>query len=1576
MLDPLKTTTQIHDAFVGYLRSTFGPRRNDLRREFHRALDESGQLTRGPFVQATAPFEPGRSINELIEACVITNSFSQLKSSFPLDRPLHKHQDQAVVRSVEHNRNLVVSTGTGSGKTETFLVPIIDSLLREQAAGTLATPGVRALLLYPMNALANDQVKRLRELLAPVPDITFGRYTGETKGSQSDAEDDFRQRHPGVELHPNELISREVMQASPPHILLTNYAMLEYLLLRPEDTPFFDGKFSNSWRFLVLDEAHVYNGAQGTEVAYLIRRLRDRINGSEQGKLRCFATSATLGSDESDNPEIVRFAEDLFGEPFEWDPLDPARQDVITATRLPMTSSAEVAGKLSPDQVRALHEQFRSDADPARILEASGVACSVEPEADVSATLHQVLSRDASVIKMQSSLEDHSEELRDLAMQLFPDETDRESLTVQLIDLCVNARLGPEDSPLLPARYHYFVRSLEGAFACLHPDHSDSTPRVSFQRTTGCQGCDSDGRSSTLFELATCRHCRAEYVLGVPDKDGVLKRANEFDTHRRYFLLGEAVDADDEDQSTTNIAAETTESGLEICAACGSLCDAGSACQCGRSDARIAVTGVEPGKGSRGAVQRCASCSGRSNGEVLFRFLTGTDAPVSVIATALYQNLPKSADEDAADQVGEGRKLLTFSDSRQDAAFFAGYLERTYGRSLHRSLILDAVSTSTDPLRTNDLIDAVLKSAEQHLVLDSDNGRVTNRKIVASWVHEELLAMDRRQSLEGTGLMRISLATPRKYRPPPPLLALGLSPDEADSLVQLLLGSLRSGGAVTTPDGVDIRDEQFAPRNREFAVRGTGSEFGVLAWNPAAGSLNRRLDILQKLYERLGLDGDPKELLDSLWKYLTDPNGPWAATLLQSSSRRQGAIWKLDVDRFEFESLSDERRPLRCDRCSQLTWRDVSRVCPAWRCHGTLQPVDNPAELTGEHYARLYQQLKPISLNAQEHTAQWTAIEASSIQDKFIGGDVNVLSCSTTFEMGVDVGDLQAVLLRNVPPGVANYVQRAGRAGRRADTAALVVTYSQRRNHDRYYYERPLRMVDGHVPTPSILLGNVHIARRHSHSVAFAQYLRILADHNDTTAQTVGDYFSPTQTDQPVPSDEFEDWLRSQSTDLHDALARILPPEVAADLEIDDWGWVDALLEESDADPTHGWYRRAKHDVRQELMTVEELRQDALEIEDPRALGRAKNLERTIRSQQLIGFLSSQNVLPKYGFPVDVVGLNLRGSGHSMAGRVDLTRDLTLAISDYAPGSQVVAGKILWTSTGLEVRHEHAWPTYGWAVCNDCGAFRRALAERPPTCHICGSSQVKAGTGGKFVIPIFGFVGRDSKAAGEARPLKNAFAEPYFSSDDGVPFEQVAGLRGGVAVASRMSRQGRIAMINKGGGAGYQICEWCGAGVPAPRNGRPSRTKTHDSQRNPGRQCSGPRLNVQLGHEYLTDVVELKIDTDFDTETAYGVLYALIESSRDLGIRREELDGTLFVFAQDQSSGIVLFDSVPGGAGHCQRIVKRLPELIDYAYRRVDSCTCGRDSSCYSCLRSYSNQRMHEQLNRGETAAVLARLLG
>jgi|CXWK01.1.fsa_nt_gi ATP-dependent helicase YprA (DUF1998 family) len=1572
MLDPLETTRRIDDAFLGYLRSSFGPRRPELRDAYHRALNEGGDLSRGPFVQATAPFKPGRSVDELIRAGVLSAGMRDLAESFPLDRPLHGHQEAAILKSVEHERNLVVSTGTGSGKTEAFLFPIIEHLLGEREAGTLGKPGVRALLLYPMNALANDQVKRLRGLLAPLPEITFGRYTGETEETQLRAESDFQQRYPGATLHPNELISRQVMKERPPHLLLTNYAMLEYLLLRPDDTPFFDGEHAKSWKFLVLDEAHVYNGAQGTEVAYLLRRLKDRVLKSEQGRLRCFATSATLGRGVEDNPQLVEFAEQLFGESFEWSEADPSRQDVVSATRLPLTTHQQSAHEFTPAIIERLHECFRQKEPAAARLGKIADRTDLVVDNDVPSTLHNLLGQDANVLRLQQALAEGSVELQRLAALTFPAVSGRDALTVQLIDLCVNARHQASDTPLLPARYHHFVRSLEGAFVCLHPDHPPATPKISLQRFAHCQGCSAAGRTTALLELATCRHCRAEYIVGVPEPTSGgyerLARANEFDGDRRYYLLGEAVDADDDDQMSTNIAAETTTGGLELCTSCGSVLEIGGQCACGGSSHRMEVTLVEPGKGHRGAVQRCASCAGRSSGEVLFRFLTGTDAPVSVVATELYQNLPPSADDEAADQVGEGRKLLTFSDSRQDAAFFAGYLERTYGRALHRALIWKVVSEARDTLRTDNVVDEVMRLAEEHKVLDIDQGRVTNRNEVAGWLHEELLAIDRRQSLEGTGLVHITTAVPSRYETPPPLLTLGLTQQQADGFIQLLLSTLRSGGAISAPPGVDIRDERFAPRNRAVSLRIEGADFGVLGWAPSAPSLNRRLDIARKVFERLNIDDDPVEVIRSIWAHLSDRKGPWKQTLIESSDRRQGALWTLDSAKFEFIPLSPGKQPFRCDRCSQVSWWNVAEICPAWRCTGTLERVVDSEEILDGHYAKLYRRLQPISLSAQEHTAQWTSKEASAVQDKFVDGDVNVLSCSTTFEMGVDVGDIQAVLLRNVPPGVANYVQRAGRAGRRTDSAALVVTFAQRRNHDRNFYEHPDQMIDGVVPTPSVVLDNVHIARRHSHSVAFAQYLRQLAELGQRV-NTVGDFFSPESTDSN-PADDFAAWLCEGPDELQTALKRLLPAPITDSIGVDGWDWVPALLDENEEDPTHGWYARAGAEVSGELDQIETMLNEAIEEKRYAALNGFKHLEKTLRNRQLVGFLASRNVLPKYGFPVDVVELNLRGSGHPLAGRVELTRDLKLAITDYSPGNQVVAGKTRWISTGLATRPGHAWPVYGWAVCEDCQSFRRALAERPEECHVCGSLKTKQS--GKFIVPIYGFVGRAEGDSGESRPRKIAFAEPYFSTDDDAEFEVEDGLASAI-LSSRMSRQGRITMINRGGGAGYQVCSWCGFGS-APVGGSRGK-RSHEDLRRPGRTCEGPLTNRHLGHEFLTDVVELKIASRFDLDTAYGVLYSLIESSRDLGVNREELDGTLYVFSKGSSPAIVLFDAVPGGAGHCQRIARQLPALIQHAFRRADSCSCGRDTSCYSCLRSYGNQRRHETLDRGRTADVLAELL-
>ena len=269
-------------------------------------------------MEATPPYQPGATLDALIREGVLNPAFRKLDSdALPLTRPLHTHQEQAI-RKVGAGRNVVVASGTGSGKTESFLVPILDALSAEYARDGELHPGVRALLLYPMNALANDQMKRLRQILQAAPHITFGRYVGDTKESDRDAAETFGKLNPGEPMLPNELLSRRAMRATPPHLLLTNYAMLEYLLLRPADMDLFEGDYAGSWQFLVIDEAHVYDGARAAEVAMLLRRLRDRV--ARNWPLRYIATSATVGDNAE---EVTEFARRFFDAPFELGPRRP-----------------------------------------------------------------------------------------------------------------------------------------------------------------------------------------------------------------------------------------------------------------------------------------------------------------------------------------------------------------------------------------------------------------------------------------------------------------------------------------------------------------------------------------------------------------------------------------------------------------------------------------------------------------------------------------------------------------------------------------------------------------------------------------------------------------------------------------------------------------------------------------------------------------------------------------------------------------------------------------------------------------------------------------------------------------------------------------------------------------------------------------------------------------------------------------------------------------------------------------------------------------------------------------------------
>lgn len=1575
-INPLEATRRITESYRRYLTAALAPRSSGLRGAFVEALGAFG-LSKGPYLQASPPFANGRSLDGMIGDGILSPRFGELPDEvFPSDRPLRAHQDDAITKAVAGRRNLVVATGTGSGKTECFLFPIINHLLRESEAGTLSQPGVRALLMYPMNALANDQTKRLRRLLAGFPELTFGRYVGETRDSRDQAEGDFRTRYPDEPRIPNELLSREEMQAQPPHLLLTNYAMLEYLLLRPKDSPLFGGDPDHRWRFIVLDETHVYDGAQGIEVAMLLRRVRERVHNGARGKWQCFATSATLASAAEGRGALAEFAERLFDEPFSWNEGSAGERDIVEATIEPLRLPEARAEGLSPRLLQSLREEVDGGTDVRTILEripeVAGILPAHTEYATVPELLWTLLSHDPLVGTLLARLQRGSILAADLSQALFPGEG--ESSLTDLIRLGSMARKNPGDAPLVAARYHLMLRALEGAFVCLHPGHDVVQPRVSLERRDECPSCKPKHRAR-MFELGTCRRCQAEYLIGVSD-DTAAQPVNPDWKPKSILFLGEGLAIDDDDETTTEAPGDDEEATRWLCPGCGSLTGSPSeACKCAAGPAKRMVTLLEPAPGED-VVRRCACCGARSPGGAVARLETGADAPTAVIATALYQQLPPSPDARQSARIGEGRKLLTFSDSRQDAAFFAPYLERTYQRAMQRRLIADAIRkmAGQEP-RVEDLRRQVEKAADHHPVFDPAAREAERRGLIETWLMQEVLSFDRRSNLEGTATARIRIAQPPGYEAPPALRQLGFTEQESFNLLALLLQTLRFSGAVTVPANVSIQDTAFAPRNREIVVREAGSARGVLAWMPPADGGNRRLWLLEAVLERKQAGVDPVALLREIWAYLTGPGSPWSRTLVRSQDRQHGPVWRLNHEALVFEPVNDGEHVGRCSQCQQIWWDTIAGVCPTYRCPGEVKPVADMSDLHLGHYARLYRETEPIGMTVQEHTAQFSAAKASSIQDEFTAGAVNVLSCSTTFEMGVDVGDVQSVFLRNVPPSPANYVQRAGRAGRRADVAALVVSFAQRRSHDLYYFSRPEGLVEGQITPPRIFLGNPAIVRRHMHSVALAAFLR----ENDE-AHTVQDFFEPGPDGTEACSQRFIAWLRSNPQTLQGSLANVVPETLQEGLGIGDWGWVEALCAPTDEDPSAGWFTRAGEEVRDDLADLDKLVSEAVAKEDFRLADRLKKVRTTLCRRQLFGFLASRNVLPKYGFPVDVVELQLARSGAPEAAELELARDLALAISDYAPGSETAAGKALWRSAGLVVRKDRSWPRHKWALCK-CEAFRHGLEQLPEACPACGEATVQRK--GEFVIPLFGFIGQKAGQVGESRPTRSSSVRVYFGSYKDDPPEWVTAekLSARHLVRYRRSRQGRITVINTGPmSRGFRICYSCGHGEAAPlatpATGRRTapRPREHDDPRWPGRKCRGPLVHQHLGHEFLTDTVEIHLGMPMTAQQSQSTLYALLDGVRELDIDRNDVSGTLDHGHQGASPSFVLYDSVPGGAGHAQRIADRLPELLAGALKRVERCSCGEETSCYGCLRNYQNQLHHEQLSRGAAINVLRSL--
>lgn len=1536
-LDPLAVGQQIEATYKRYLKTLLSPRDPAMARAFDNEVDESKLLTKGPLLELTPPYERGASMEELIDDAVLHPRLRRI--NFPADQPLYVHQETSI-RKLLGGRNLVISTGTGSGKTESFLLPILHSLVGEADAGALG-PGVRALLLYPMNALANDQLKRLRHVLSTTPEITFGRYTGETKETERDALSEFHATNRNQERLPNELLSREEMRRTPPHLLLTNYAMLEYLLLRPADMDLFDGPHAGKWRFLVLDEAHVYDGAQGCEVAMLLRRLRQRVAGGND--LQCVATSASLTGTSSDKApgEAMKFARNLFDASFEFIESEPGRQDLVTATRQERRSKP--TWSLSDEQLLRFGGNH---TDLSELQELGGAE-------DPAEALHmEKLTTDLKAALAAGPVDVHRLESR-----LWPDDPQSADKLEALVAL--GSRVcDAAENPALSARYHMFVRATEGAFVSF----ADDGPRIFLGR----REIDPDsGRA--VFEFGTCQRCGAVHLAGDVDQvEGrqYFRPSTKADATVSWLVLvdGEADTVVDEDESTLGEEQGNSDPTLRwLCSGCGSLTNpAETTCSSVKCPGGPMMRVREHPRASR-VMSRCTECGALAR-QIVRRLRTDTNAAPAVITTALYQELPEATDE-SANEVGGGRKLLMFSDSRQAAAFAGPYLDRTYGRLLERrylTQVLQDKKYGDEDLTVEDVAIVARKKARLAGHFREDMGRIAEEKAANEWVVGELLTMDARQSLEGLGLMRIALKRPSVGSLPRGLTALGLTVDEGWALLDELVKSARMQGAMTLLDEVDIKSERFEPRNTTVRIRSHGSDRAkkVISWLPSGhpGTTNRRITFVNKVLAAIASDAAPDRVLDGCWKFLLDQG-----FIIEVPDKTSRDLYQINHKKLLVRN-GLESDWYRCNVCRRTTAFSVRGVCPNSSCVGKLvQHVIPDVASDTNHYRVVYQTMTTAPLSAREHTAQWDAREAASVQDEFIRGQVNVLSCSTTFELGVDVGDLQSVVMRNMPPKTANYIQRAGRAGRRASAAALVLTYANRTSHDLAKYQYPESMISGQMRVPWVPIDNQRIARRHAHSVALASFFRHSWETYRSTWKHAGQFFAPAPDGRDSPASRVRTYLTPVPSEIRAALHDVLPESIAEAIGVEDDRWVPVLCDLLD---------KVQQEVCDDIDTFTKAIDEAAGARNFRLGERLQKTLNTIEKRQLLGFLANRNVLPKYGFPVDTVELRTTHCAQPIGRRLELDRDLSLAIYEYAPGNEIVAGGKVWMSRGLYRMPGRGLEEFEYRTCKSCNRFQCGRTLDPAElCPTCGNPFGSIRT---FVVPEFGFVAdRDARDVGTAPPERRWHGSSFVVDVGDEVKTTTWQSPSGIEVTARAGKRATMAVISEGAGAGFQVCDWCGWADAADR-ARPRRKHVRPAT---GQDCDGPLSVVSLGHRYQTDIAEFTFKgrqyRRISEPTWLSALYALLEgASEALEISRDDINGAL-AWSSDGSRSLVLFDTVPGGAGSAMKIAENVELVLRSAVDRVKTCDCGPETSCYGCLRSYRNGRDHDKLSRDGALDVL-----
>lgn len=1548
-MNSIEKSRYINRRYKEYIRSSFKFGNSRLQGLFEKQL-ENESLFKGPYVNLDLPFKRGKTLQQLIDEGTLCGSFAKL-GDMNLTRPLYSHQEESI-RLIGRGRSAVITTGTGSGKTECFLFPILNDLLKDVENGNNEI-GIRAIFLYPMNALVNDQIDRIRGILTACPDITYGFFTGDTPET---AAGNYREKlgeENNVFIPDNELVSRKEIRENPPHLLFTNYSMLEYLLIRPNDYAVFEPERLQNWKYVVLDEAHTYSGALGIELSLLMRRL----TGLAPKKPRFILTSATLGEQGKSENEIVDFARSLTSAEFDV-------EDIIFSKRIHLDPGV-TEYTISGSDYQILKENLKN-IDEVRQIANKYVSVS---DAKVKGILFELLSRDRNVYTLYRMLCKKSLNFH-IILDNYKDLLTSDDL-IALIDLINMAE--KDGIGIFDLKYHSFVRPLSGAYITL-----DNNQKLTLLKTNEIDGFKA-------FEIGNCRFCYSPYIIGKTQlgEDGLqyLYQNKEVDIYENYgdnqfvkldyFLLENAINDEEVDE-------KVLEEHI-ICAKCGCISARqnlnAKRCKCGdqykKIVYRVAQTKSQEEETAYNNINQCPCCGNRSRAGIVRVLNLGKDEGTALVGQILYEAIDEGEEEKKhsrklslkarkqnRDEKAEtkAKQFLAFSDSRQQASFAAAFFDSNHTRMLRKRLIWQVIQDHNYSDIQVDLLTSYLTEIiKGRDLLPNDMSAHKN-----AWITMliDLLKVDGDNDGEGLGLYYFDLDLSdimdnfSEEDIEEEFGEYNITKKDFETVIQVVFGVFKITPAIHYVKSTLTPEEKF--ENLEYRrfdnyvcyQKPPKSKNGeIRSFLPVSSKGNMVIRYIKKTF---GCDeAKAKDILDIIFNELGVASSNLDGVEKLFIKHPQKEAYQINVSKYVLKNYKKSRY-YRCSKCGRLTPYNVHNKCVHDKCNGELYEC-NPDEIMADNFYRNQYKTKKLErIVIQEHTAQLNRKKAKVFQNDFKNKKINILSCSTTFEMGIDIGNLETVFMRNVPPTPANYVQRAGRAGRRKESSAYILTYCGTGSHDFTYFSEPEKMISGVIRPPYFNVLNKKIIVRHLMATCLGYFFRNNPEYFSTIDGLV---FHD-------GVDAFKKYVSAHPSDLNEYInKKILPGGVYNDYH--DFKWFDEM---------GGNDQKLQHLV-ESILTLyqeyEDAKKKALAEEDGRSVDYFNAQINSLHKKKVIQTLSQYCVIPKYGFPVDVVDLEIYVEGKK-DDSYDLSRDLKIAISEYAPDSEVIVEKKKYTSKYISLPKTAPFPRHYFCTCSNCQKVNVYMTNTSSaTCKYCGES-ISTEISEYFIEPVNGFKTGVTKESTRMKP-KRSYAGEVTYLGEGIKDD--ANLKLGQYMTVETSSEDELLVMNR---SRFYMCPVCGySDIVKGRVQAPNIFKEHKNYRQFTCTCTELEL-LRLGHRFKTDVARFTIPVlssavDKGLDRALSFMYAFLEGiSNGLGIERNDINGVLELNLEEQSYDMLIYDNVPGGAGHVKRLVDKasIVTVLKAALEKVTQDCCDENTSCYNCLRNYYNQSHHNKLRR------------